>query len=194
MTSVMGGGRTILWRWVDRPGHEAARLSRQGEDWLLEGAAAFRAEDQACGLSYRIWCDQAWRTRTAEISGWVGDTAIAVRIEVVAEGVWTLNGEPVDAVKGSIDIDLNFSPSTNLLPIRRLELRVGQREAVRAAWMRFPSFELEPLEQTYERLAANLYRYRSGDGRFQRDLTVDDQGFVIDYPGIWRAEEAVTQE
>ena len=42
------------------------------------------------------------------------------------------------AVDGCRDIDLNFSPSTNVLPIRRLSLDVGDQAAVRAAWLRFP--------------------------------------------------------
>ena len=65
------------------------------------------------------------------------------------------------AVAGCVDLDLNFSPSTNLLPIRRLNLSVGQEAAVRAAWLRFPSFILEPLEQLYRRVDATTYRYES---------------------------------
>lgn len=36
-----------------------------------------------------------------------------------------LNGVDCPAVAGCTDIDLGFSPSTNLLPIRRLSLEVG---------------------------------------------------------------------
>jgi len=86
------------------------------------------------------------------------------------------------------DIDLGFSPSTNLLPIRRLKLEVGGSAVVRAAWVRFPDFTLEPLEQTYTRVGADTYRYESDSGRFKRDLTVNDAGFVLDYPDMWIAE------
>jgi hypothetical protein len=86
-----------------------------------------------------------------------------------------------------VDLDLNFSPSTNLLPIRRLRLDVGQEAAVRAAWLRFPGFTLEPLEQRYRRTADDAYRYESAGGAFVRDLTVNDEGFVVRYPGLWEA-------
>lgn len=93
-------------------------------------------------------------------------------------------------VAGCIDLDLNFSPCTNLLPIRRLGLAIGQEAQVRAAWLRFPNFELEPLPQLYRRLDESTYRYESGGGQFVADLQVNQTGFVTNYPGIWQAEEA----
>jgi hypothetical protein len=55
---------------------------------------------------------------------------------------------------------------------------------VRAAWVRFPNLNVEPLDQTYTRLGERTYRYQSGT--FEADLEVDDEGLVLDYPGIWR--------
>ena len=53
----------------------------------------------------------------------------AVDLNVVADGTrrWQLNGSECGAVAGCVDIDLAFSPSTNLLPIRRLDLRLAKR-------------------------------------------------------------------
>lgn len=89
---------------------------------------------------------------------------------------------------GSTDIDLNFSPSTNLLPIRRLNLAVGEAANVNATWLRFPSFQLELLPQQYRRLGEDIYRYESAGGQFVAELKVNSSGFVLDYPGIWQAE------
>jgi len=102
--------------------------------------------------------------------------------------VWTLNGVEVPGVSGAEDVDLEFSPSTNLLPVRRLSIQVGDQVAVRAAWVRFPEFTVEPLDQTYTRLTDETYRYESAVGAFRRDLKVDENGFVLDYPQLWVAE------
>ena len=50
---------------------------------------------------------------------------------------------------------------------------------------------LEPIEQSYERLTTGTYRYLSAGGLFDRRLTVRGDGFVVDYPGQWRAEAAI---
>jgi hypothetical protein len=178
--------RTILWRRLDRVGQEAARIARVAGGWLLSGSAAFSDDAGACGLSYAIECDAGWRTRRGSVRGFLGSQSIAVAIDVDAEaGRWRLNGVAQPTVDGCIDLDLNFSPSTNLLPIRRLGLREGAESSVRAAWLRFPSFTLEPLEQTYRRLTERVYLYESAGGSFTADLEVDASGFVTLYPGFF---------
>ena len=178
----------ILWRRLDLPGHEASLLSERDGGWELSGSAVFRHEGQDCRLDYTIGCDSAWRTRSARVGGWLGDRSVALEISVDDHVRWQLNAVEQPAVAGCLDIDLNFRPSTNLLPIRRLRLREGQGAAVRAAWLRFPEVTLEPLEQRYQRLDATTFRYESGDGAFQRDLAVAPSGFVTDYPGFFRIE------
>lgn len=174
----------ILWRRLDRPGHEACRAAPEGDGWSLAGAAVFAHEGAPCRLDYAVTCDGAWRTASGRVSGFVGTRRIDVRVEVDAAGRWRLDGHEVPGLEGCTDLDLNFSPSTNLLPIRRLSLPVGGRADVRAAWLRFPSFRLEPLEQVYHRTSAGTYRYESGGGRFVADLDVNPSGFVTRYPGF----------
>jgi hypothetical protein len=124
------------------------------------------------------------------VEGWVGRRIVSIQIRSDPRQHWWLNEVEVPEVAGCIDLDLNFSPSTNLIPIRRLNLEVGDRAGLTAAWLRFPSFKLEPLPQSYQRLEELLYRYESGSGRFTADLRVNQAGFAIDYPGIWTAESA----
>jgi hypothetical protein len=180
---------SVIWRRLDLPGHEAARLARHGSEWHLSGTAVFADGGRACCLDYRIACDRDWRTRSARVAGWLGTERVAVEL-TVESGCWRIHGLESEAVAGCIDLDLNFSPSTNLLPIRRLDLAVGASAPVRAAWLRFPSFVLEPLDQVYRRTGTATYRYESGGGTFVRDLQVNAAGFVIDYPGFWQLEDA----
>ena len=101
---------------------------------------------------------------------------------------WRLNNVDCPAVVGRIDVDLGFSPSTNTLPIRRLNLAIGEEAQVHAAWLGFPSLTLERLDQTYRRTGDATYEYRSDGGRFQAKLEVDHDGLVVNYPGLWRRE------
>ena len=181
--------RTILWRRLDEPGHEAARLSQSDTGYQLGGSAAFAHEGRPCRLDYVVACDVGWRTVSCRVTGWVGAQSIDVGITVDTGGRWWMNERECAAVAGCVDVDLNFSPSTNLLPIRRLDLSVGQAADVRAAWLRFPSFELQPFDQTYRRLAPATYRYASASG-FEASLEVNDVGFVTRYADIWQADAA----
>ena len=178
----------IVWKRLDLPGHEAATVSLLRNRWNLSGVALFVFEGEPCRLDYEIECDSGWTTRDARIAGQVGELPVSLVIARTPEGEWLANDVPQPAVFGCHDIDLGFSPSTNLLPIHRLKLRIGESAEVRAAWTRFPEFTMELLEQRYTRLAESTYLYESAGGTFKRELTVNADGFVIDYPGLWREE------
>lgn len=167
------------------PGHEACRVMGLREGWRLDGAAVFLYEGQACRLDYVIACDAQRCTRSALVKGWAGKRMLDIRILRDGAGRWQYNGQACEDVTGCMDIDLNFSPSTNLLPIRRCNLAVGITASVRAAWLQFPSLTLEALEQNYTRLGEQRYRYESGDGQFVVEMAVDPMGLAITYGQLW---------
>lgn len=178
----------VVWRRLDLPGHEIARVDSSGDGWTLAGTAVFAYEGRPCRLAYTVLCDSRWRTTSATVAGSIGDRPVDLAVSVDRPGRWRLNDEICEAVEGCVDIDLGFSPSTNLLPIRRLGLAVGEAAEVRAAWLPFPALAFEPLAQIYRREGETTYRYESGGGRFVRTLEVNPTGLVTDYPGLWEIE------
>ena len=180
----------VLWRRLDVPGHDSARLFAEGAQWHLHGTAVFAHEGQPCRLDYRVTCDAAWRTRSARVAGWAGARRVGVDLAVDHEQRWRMNGADCPNVTGCVDVDLAFTPATNLLPIRRLALAVGDDAPVRAAWLRFPALDLQPLDQRYARTDEQRWRYESRGGAFTAQLDVDAQGFVTRYADIWTTEPA----
>ncbi|MEA2465382.1 MAG: uncharacterized protein QOJ98_3129 [Acidobacteriota bacterium] len=187
MSEPQDAHASILWKRLHRPGHEAARVTRAESLWQISGCALLVEEALPVRLEYEVSCDAAWNTRSASVSGWIGEGTIDVQIVVSDDRQWLLNGTPQPAVSGCVDVDLNFSPSTNLLPVRRLNLAVGEEAVVRAAWLRFPSFQLEVLDQVYRRTAPDLYEYESAGGSFKAQLRVNEFGFPVEYAGVWEA-------
>jgi uncharacterized protein len=184
----MESATSILWRGLFFQGHESCRLFSSGQEWHLEGTAVFSHEHRSCRMDYQITCDEGWHTLAAHVKGWLGPTSIDIAIKTDSGRSWWMNDVEQPDVMGCIDIDLNFSPSTNLLPIRRLELDIGEVGEVNAAWLRFPSFKLERLTQQYRRLDKDIYRYESAGGQFVAELKVNAAGFVVDYADLWKAE------
>ncbi|HEV3459606.1 MAG TPA: putative glycolipid-binding domain-containing protein [Thermoanaerobaculia bacterium] len=88
-------------------------------------------------------------------------------------------------VAGCLDVDLAFTPSTNILPLRRLGLAAGESREVTAAWLRFPELTVEPLPQRYTRLDERRVLYESRGGAFTAELEVDELGLVVRYPPLW---------
>jgi hypothetical protein len=82
-------------------------------------------------------------------------------------------------------VDLGFTPATNTLPIRRLNLEIGAQREITAAWVKFPELTVQPLRQRYTRLSARLYRYESVGTDFRAEIEVDEEGLVVLYAGGW---------
>ena len=108
-------GRAIFWRRLDVPGHEACRLVNRGDGWRIEGAAVFRHSTGPTALVYEVDCDCDWRTREGSVKGWAGSCRVDIRISRSLSGIWTLNGQVVSGIEECVDLDLGFTPATNLL-------------------------------------------------------------------------------
>ncbi|MET3442457.1 hypothetical protein ABIC94_003244 [Variovorax paradoxus] len=181
---------SILWRRLDAPGHDACRLERNAAAWQLDGAAVFRLEDRRIAqLHYRVRCDLHWHTQWGTVRGWLGAAAIDLSIARDAHGHWKLNDEAVPDLSHCVDLDLGFTPATNLLQLRRLNLAKGEGADAPAAWVDLDGGGmLSELKQRYERTANDAYAYEAKRFDYAAMLRVTEDGFVHDYPGLWIAE------
>lgn len=131
-------------------------------------------------LAYFLSVDAAWRFQNLELS--VGDRSTSIRHE--ADG-WTVDGRRRDDLQGAEEVDISATPLTNTLPIRRLRLEVGQHADIVTAYVSVPDLEVVPDPQRYTRLGMDRYLYESRDSDFTRTITVDEEGYVVRYPGLF---------
>lgn len=176
---------TIMWRRIDKPGHESARLYTDASGPVLDGMAVFGNDGDSCAMSYKVKCDRMWRTTGVDVNGWMGGKPINMRASRDMHGRWVVNNIPTPSLDGCEDIDLSFSPATNALAIRRLDLKVGERAKCHGAWWKLPVAQLLPLEHVYERVAPVTYRYSAANGAFVAILEVRADGHITRYPGFW---------
>lgn len=179
-----------FWRRLDGPGHDACRVTFTDAGVQLQGCAVFRAQAGVCQLRYEVQADGGWRTRSARVTGFAGRREVDLRIRVLRGRRWSVDGVEVPALAGCIDVDLNFTPATNLLALRRLALRVGQAADAPAAWLAFPSLRLRLLPQRYRRTARDAYAYEAPTTGYRGTLTVSAQGVVLHYPELFEAAPA----
>ena len=57
------------------------------------------------------------------------------------------------------------------------------------AWINVETMSVQRHEQLYTRLSETTFRYQSADASFDRVLTVDNDGLVLDYPGLFTRTE-----
>lgn len=177
----------ILWRRLDCPGHDCARIRKTDAGWQLAGTAVFSDEYGPSRLDYEVLCTEQWHTISGTVEGWISHKDVAIRITSGA-GRWLLNGNEFPEVAGCIDLDLGFTPATNLISIRRLALETGVQADINVAWLGLPEATLQLLPQIYRRTSDTTYHYESPDGAFIAELHTNEAGFVTTYPTLWEME------
>lgn len=99
-----------------------------------------------------------------------------------------MNGTAQPELAGTRDIDLCFSPATNLMPLRRLMASGAAQIIPRAAWLR-DDLTLMPLDQTYGRTDNPAhYTYAAAQTGYCTTVQADPTGFITDYPELWTGE------
>jgi hypothetical protein len=63
---------TMLWRRLDLPGHEIARLVPLDDGWKLFGTSIFAYQHHPSKLDYVVICDATWHTKSATVKGVFG--------------------------------------------------------------------------------------------------------------------------
>lgn len=169
--------------WIGTDSTENTTATMTAEGCHVDGAV-----DGTVATRYAIDTDAGWATRLVRVR--VGDGELVLIAD--GHGAWTAgDGSALEQLAGALDVDITATPFTNTLPIWRLGLRVGESADIVTAYVDIDALAagtaaVSADPQRYTRLDERSYRFESRGGDFARDITVDDAGFVVDYPGLFR--------
>lgn len=195
------GTRRYEWGGVDDPSRTDSVQVAFAPGGMRASGSSF-TETYATGWTLDV--DELWRTRRIDVvasgRGWSRHLCL-VRS---ATGAWTSEAAalgqsalaspgivPGADLGGALDCDLGLCPLTNVMPVRRLGLLAGSvpDTPLVMAWIEVPSLRVLRSDQVYgSGSAPGLVRYTSRSRDVRTELEVDDDGVVVDYPGLARRQ------
>jgi hypothetical protein len=183
----------LTWQAGDGRTLESARI--------LLGAGGLRALGRAVRAvpgssmftsSYRLVVGESGEVQRLSVTTASAERERSLTLNRTEDGYWLLDtgsGGARAEFDKSADVDVQYSPLFNALPIRRLGLHKEPGEhTVPMVVVSLPTLEVAVVRQSY-RTVSTL----DADGRavvefaqddFTAALTVDADGMVIDYPGL----------
>jgi hypothetical protein len=185
--------RQVMWSPWEGPGLEHLRLFQEQENIVADGLILGVQELVPFRVRYEIRCDLQWRVRAIQL-GLLDGSPRWLHFLADGTGNWrTESGKALPLLKGCLDVDISATPFTNTLPIRRLALQPGSSALLSMVYFRIPQLQVEAVQQRYTCLevtaSGGRYRYESlvdGVSSFTAELRVDQDGLVLDYPGLFR--------
>lgn len=179
--------REVIWQAEGGIGEEHLTLSDRNGVIVADGFAIAKPGEAPMRVRYQVVCDADWVTRGVAVTIEIGHgspTVIEMRSD--GNGHWTnSDGSPLPQLDGCIDVDLSITPFTNTLPIRRLGLEPGMSETIHVAWIDVETLKVTPSEQIYTGIEPGIVRFEAPASFFRRDLSIDEDGLVRNYPGLF---------
>ncbi|MGH3868646.1 MAG: putative glycolipid-binding domain-containing protein [Pseudonocardiaceae bacterium] len=185
--------RMFSWSGMDCLRLEAARVVLSEVGLRATGSLVNAQQEgvEAYSASYSLATDEAGVAQRLTVrTAWAqGEQYVTVtRSE---EGVWLVDhgqGAARTHFGGALDIDLEFSPLFNALPIRRLGLhRDAARHDLPVVFVALPSLEVRQASQTYRTVSLGEPTVVSiSSDSWEAELTVDADGLALEYPGVAR--------
>lgn len=187
------GQRHIYWSpWHD-PGLEHLHVELGEAGVKATGLVLRKSAGAHLRCRYELEADAGWRARSLTFA--VADSGSGenrrIKLERDGEGAWRVDGAAAPALDGCIDLDIQATPFTNSLAIRRLALGAGESADLRVAYLAVPELAVRPVEQRYTCLEAlgtqgGEVRYEGLFRGFSAELALDGDGLVLDYPETFR--------
>lgn len=188
--SKHAGCRTYFWTHTWHRGGRGVGLEHLLLSECLADSVVLASDDEhgPFRLTYRLAWDESWRLRDAELVVVTERSTRSLSLKTDGEGHWQGgDGRTIDDLDGCVDVDIWPTPFTNTFPIRREPMAVGERRQFKMAWICAPDLAVHAKPQAYTRLAERLYLFENLDGSgFRAELPVDEDGIVMDYPGLFR--------
>lgn len=184
--------KEVWWSALDETGLEHLNLRREGQNFVAESTVLKIENGKPFELFYRISIDPEWHVREVEV---VLQTDAKQGIKLFADGAgnWTdgATGNELPEFSGCFEIDISATPLTNTLPVKRNELKTGAEIDISVVYFLIPEMSIQRSEQRYSRLENDFYKFEENGlfAGFTADLRFDNDGFVIDYPDLFRQIE-----
>ena len=168
---------------------ESVRIQMSGKRIRANGriVAAATATNPAFGAYYELQTDESGATKRFGLTVTLAERERQLAIARDEESMWLVTdhqGERRAGYNGALDVDVVFSPFFNALPIRRLGLHERpDLVTLPMVYVNVPDMSVTAATVSY-----------AGEGRLEgiklrspvanTTVSVDEEGFIVDYPGL----------
>lgn len=182
----------LLWNGLEEHSKESCVVSTNETGIEVSSVIVGRHEDLPFHVEYAIRTNTHWETIFFQLHGQYAHKQQDLLFESDGHGNWQSNGKLAEAFEGCVDVDLPLTPFTNSLPIRRLQLGIGNQQEIQVLYFDLLVNEIKVVRQKYTRPSATQYHYENVPNDFEATITVDEQGFVIHYPSLFQRQAGLT--
>ncbi len=181
----------LTWRAHDVSRMESVRVQLNGNRIKAYGriVAARTSTHPAFSASYDLVTDDSGTTKRLSLTVTMAERERQLNIARDSENMWVVQDKLNVATRaphaGALDVDVIYSPFFNALPIRRTGMyRQADSISLPVVYVRLPDLTVETAHIEYASDPSNPAAITLHSPVADTTITVDDDGFILDYPGL----------
>jgi len=176
--------KTIVWKstYVNTTEYTTIKILN---DIIVDGQITGEGLGKLLNVKYKLEINNKWEIQSFLVD-LQSDISFTISLHKDKAGQWIDDkGNIQTQLAPCSDIDISLTPFTNTLPINRLNLPVGASKDITVIYIDLPNNQYKPVNQRYTNLNNEIYKYDNLESGFTSLLEVDNEGIVVNYPGIW---------
>jgi hypothetical protein len=175
----------ILWTGREYYSLENCLVTSNDDGHIISSSIIGSYESVLYRVEYTIETNSKWETKYVDIRCQINGEVHNVQLHCNVSGNWILNNEAATQFKDFLYVDIPLTPFTNTLPINNLKLGVNEEAIIKVIYIDLLANTITPVEERYVLKDGSTYHYENIPNDFEADITVDEDGFVIDYPQLF---------
>ncbi len=178
----------LIWQHLEAPGWEHVRVITEHPGWtVFDSILAREANGQVLRGGYTLVVDKEWRTLELRFM-LESEPGSMQGIHLLSEGDgrwFDADEQHIPELDGILDVDIQWSPLTNTLPLNRIGMETGSHHDIRLAYIALPEPRLQVVEQHYHRPDTSTLELSVPGSNEKYPMTVDEDGYVVHYPELF---------
>jgi hypothetical protein len=172
--------KLVRWKALEWYGTEILNFHPCRASGLLQG----EINNQLYEIYYFVAFTYDWQIESLSVESLISPQRIKLYHD---NGQWYDQDDThLEAFDGVDFVDISLSPFTNSFPINGLDWNESDNHTMDVIYFDLPKFSIRRVNQTYTKLNDQSYRYQDGEiPSFVADIEVDQEGFVVSYPGLF---------
>jgi hypothetical protein len=183
--------KILTWRARDVPRMESVRVQLTGNRIKAYGCMVAAAPEThpAFSATYDLVTDDAGATKRLSLTVILAERERQLSIARDEENMWMVQDHLHQTKRatqnGALDVDVIFSPFFNTLPIRRTDIYQHAEDIeLPVVYVRLPELSVETVTVNYASADPDPRAIALTSPVADTTITVDDDGFILDYPGL----------
>ena len=176
--------KTLIWQGIAFQSLEYFKLIENDKNFVVESKIIGSYKSKIYTVDYHLTIDLSWSIQEFIINSEVNTVKNKLKGKKLNDE-WQINNVLNSDFKTFPFIDISLTPFTNTLPINNLKLNEGDSQEIKVIYIDVLNNLVKPVTQQYTRVAPHTYHYDNLQTDFKSDILVDENGLVVNYPGLF---------